>query len=126
MLHNSPESTTSTSIILNDLFNDKHKPIDTINDLSASKEFLIHQQHLHRIDELQKQTNIDNQWRSCCITTDRRALIFFSQLCISSSVIILCMYMLINYHDSCETTNIYIALLTFILGIHLPQPKINK
>tara|TARA_R110000803_G_scaffold197206_1_gene260669 strand:- start:758 stop:1102 length:345 start_codon:yes stop_codon:yes gene_type:complete len=85
-----------------------------------------HRHNINRLEELEKKVNVENSWRSCCLTVDKRAIIFFSQLSISGTVIIFCMYMLGNYHDSCETTNIYIALLTFILGIHLPQPKISK
>lgn len=66
----------------------------------------------------------DNTWDSCCFSLDKRATLFFSQLFISITVIIFCIYQLLN-SSSCETDTLYSGILTLILGVYLPQPKIK-
>ena len=100
--------------------------IDPINELTLSREFIIHQKNMDRIDELERKLNVENTWTSCCLKTDKRAIIYFSQLSISCSAIALCMFQLIKYPDDCNNNNLYIGLLTFLLGVYLPQPKIHK
>ena len=101
--------------------------IDPIHeDLTASTENIIHMRNIDRIDELERKIAVQNTWSSCCLKTDKRAVIYFSQFSLTASVMILCMYQLIAYPHECEHTNIYVGLLTFIMGVYLPQPKINK
>ena len=63
-------------------------------------------------------------WRSCCLTLDKRATIFFSQLSISLIIIAFCLYQLVHLID-CEPQQAYIGLLTLILGVWLPQPNMK-
>tara|TARA_R110000796_G_scaffold4086_2_gene15572 strand:+ start:3790 stop:4128 length:339 start_codon:yes stop_codon:yes gene_type:complete len=98
---------------------------ESITDLSESKELLLHQLNLHRIDELQKRDDIENTWKSCCLRTDRRAVIFFSQLSISITVMGFCCVQLVRL-ENCEAQSLYSGLLSLVIGIHLPQPKIKK
>lgn len=100
--------------------------IETREDLTISKENLLHISNLDRIQELERKLAVENTWSSCCIKTDKRALIYFSQFGISCSVIGLCMFNLIKYPDDCNSNNLYSGLLTFILGVYLPNPKISK
>jgi hypothetical protein len=65
-------------------------------------------------------------WRSCCLVVDRRAVIFFSQLSISISIIIFCMMQLWIHHDDCDKNQLYTGILMTIVGVHLPQPKMRK
>ena len=65
-------------------------------------------------------------WRSCCLQVDRRAVIFFSQLTISISIIIFCMTQLWIHHDDCDKNQLYTGILMTIVGVHLPQPKMHK
>ena len=69
---------------------------------------------------------LENTWKSCCLLVDRRALLFFSQLFISCSVMGLCIYQLITHHDNCDSNQLYSGLLTMLIGIHLPAPKMRK
>ena len=72
-----------------------------------------------------KRERYDNTWDSCCFRLDRRAAMFFSQLFISLLVMVFCLYQLLT-KSSCETDALYSGLLTLILGVYLPQPKIKK
>jgi hypothetical protein len=67
----------------------------------------------------------ENLWRSCCILVDKRVVVFSSQLLIAVSVISFCFYQL-SIDDSCEHNQVYVGLLTMILGIFLPSPRVNK
>ena len=68
----------------------------------------------------------ENVWRSSCFTADKRAVVFFSQLSITISVIGLCMYQLVKHHDDCDSNQLYSGILSMVIGIYLPQPKIKK
>lgn len=69
----------------------------------------------------------ENMWRSCCgATIDKRAVVFFSQLLITLSVVILCIYQLIKHHDNCDSNQLYSGILSMVIGIYLPSPKIKK
>ena len=67
----------------------------------------------------------ENTYRSCCLTSDKRALQFFSQFTICVGVLLFSMYKLIN-SEECEETQVYIGLITMIIGIYLPNPKIKN
>tara|TARA_B110000503_G_C7078973_1_gene384267 strand:+ start:358 stop:747 length:390 start_codon:yes stop_codon:yes gene_type:complete len=68
----------------------------------------------------------ENKWSSCCFTVDKRAVVFFSQLLITLSVVILCIYQLVKHHDNCDSNQLYSGILSMVIGIYLPQPKIKK
>jgi len=68
----------------------------------------------------------ENKWTSCCITMDKRAVLFFSQLSISVSIMGLCIYQLITHYDDCDNNQLYSGILTMLIGIHLPAPKLRK
>ena len=67
----------------------------------------------------------ENTYRSCCLTSDKRALQFFSQFTICVGVLLFSMYKLINSVE-CEETQVYIGMITMIIGIYLPNPKIKN
>ena len=63
-------------------------------------------------------------WKSCCgCTLDKRALTFFSQLFISLIMIVFCLYKL-HTLDKCDS-DVYMSLLTMILGIYVEAPRLN-
>ena len=68
----------------------------------------------------------DDTWRSCCIIMDRKAAIYFTQLFISLIIICFCLTMLILFPEDCNKEATYIGLLTFIIGVHLPNPKFDR
>lgn len=67
----------------------------------------------------------DNTWQSCCLTLDKRATIFFSQFTIALVVTAFCIYQLIHL-DNCEAQSLYSSILTLVLGVFLPSPKMRK
>jgi hypothetical protein len=64
-------------------------------------------------------------WDSCCFRIDKRVVIFFSQFTIGLMVISFSLYQL-NKDNSCDHQQIYIGLLTMMVGIFLPAPRIQK
>ncbi len=67
----------------------------------------------------------ENTWTSCCIKVDKSAVKFFSQLGIISSVMIFCIYQLIN-QDSCNSQTTYLSLLTTLIGILITSPRMQQ
>jgi hypothetical protein len=63
-------------------------------------------------------------WRSCCLELDKRAALFFSQLFISAVIVVFCVTML-AYNQDCATFSRYSPLITFMVGIWLPQPQLR-
>jgi hypothetical protein len=66
--------------------------------------------------------NSDNLWKSCCILVDKRMTVFISQLVIALAVISFSFVQLIR-SDDCESNQLYVGLLTMVLGIFLPSPR---
>jgi hypothetical protein len=61
-------------------------------------------------------------WKTCCGSRlDKRAVQFFSQLTISLIVIIFSLYQL--YRE--KNTEIYLSLLTMIIGLYTEAPRLN-
>jgi len=67
----------------------------------------------------------ENTWSSCCMTIDRRATTFFTQVFIIILILIFCIYQLITLTD-CEPQQAYLGLLTLLIGILIPSPKFSK
>ena len=66
----------------------------------------------------------ENLWRSCCLVTDRRMIVFFSQLVIAISVIVFSFAQL-SRSNECESNQLYVGLVTMIIGIFLPSPRVK-
>lgn len=71
-------------------------------------------------ESINKQTT----WRSCCLTIDRRAVQFFSQLSISLIIIVFCLFQL-HTKPKCDTGE-YLSLLTMVLGMWIDAPRLDK
>lgn len=78
----------------------------------------------HRIE--MEDIEIENTYK-CCMggSTDKRVLVYISQLSFSLIVLGFCAIQLIR-KDDYESTSIYLPLITTILGYWLPSPKLNK
>jgi hypothetical protein len=74
----------------------------------------------HRLDLIDKK--YDTQWKSCCITCDRRVLQFFSQLIIICMIMMFCIYQLSRLL-SCTDQQTYVGILTMLIGVLIPNPK---
>ena len=64
----------------------------------------------------------DNTWKSCCLSMDRQAVQYFTQLAVISSVMSLCIYKLAT-DSSCEVQTSFTGLLTLLIGVLIPSPK---
>jgi hypothetical protein len=83
------------------------------------------QPELVPLTAIEQQSIIENNWKSCCLTVDKRAVLFFSQLSISILVILFCCFQLIRL-ENCEAQSLYSGILTLILGVWCPSPKMTK
>ena len=65
------------------------------------------------------------RWNSCCFKLHPQATVFFSQFSMALIVIIFCCYQLVRL-DNCEAQSLYSGIITLILGIYCPSPKMRK
>lgn len=63
-------------------------------------------------------------WRSCCLILDSRAVLFFSQLAISIVIMLFCIRQMVVLEDTDAQKN-YGILLSFMIGLWFPAPKIG-
>jgi hypothetical protein len=90
---------------------------NTLIDIGTTKESNINQNENNNLERY--------IWKSFCFEIDRRVVIFFSQFSIGLMVISFSLYQL-NKDNSCDHQQIYIGLLTMMVGIFLPAPRIQK
>ena len=60
-------------------------------------------------------------WTSCCLKTDRQALVYFGQLSFSLTIVAISTAMLVLADGDCNKSSPYISLLSFLLGKLLSQ-----
>ena len=77
---------------------------------------------LHRLQQKTNEIDALVSWRSCCLTVDKRAALFISQLGVGITIIGFCIGMLVNNTD-CATFSRWGPLLTFVIGVFLPAPR---
>lgn len=65
-----------------------------------------------------------NIWESMCLRVDRRAVQYFCQIIIITSIMIFAGYQLIHLQE-CDQQQSYLGLLTLLIGLVLPNPKFN-
>lgn len=70
--------------------------------------------------------NDDVRWRSCCFgDVNKEAMVFFTQIIILFCFLCFCCFQLIAV-DSCEGQQLYSSLVTLVLGILCPSPRIKR
>ena len=67
----------------------------------------------------------ENTWNSCCLTMDKRAVQYFSQMFIISGIMVFNIAQLIRLQE-CSHQVPYMSLLTFLIGVLIPNPKISQ
>jgi len=97
--------------------NDTSPSSNTLIDIGTTKETIFNQNENNNLERY--------IWKSGCFQTDKRVVIFFSQFTIALMVISFSLYQL-NKDNSWDHQQIYIGLLTMMVGIFLPAPRINK
>ena len=65
-----------------------------------------------------------DEWKSCCIRSDKQAVKYFIQVGILGALIVLSATMLVVDKD-CNSQRNYGSLLMICLGVFLPQPKMT-
>jgi len=77
---------------------------------------------LQRVDT----PNEDVRWRSCCFgDVNKEAMVFFTQIIILFSFLAFCCGQLIRI-ETCEGQQLYSSLITLVLGILCPSPRIKR
>jgi hypothetical protein len=66
----------------------------------------------------------ENTWKSGCLTMDKRAVMYFSQLSVIVGIMGFSIYQLVNIPD-CQGQQSYMGLLTLLIGLLLPNPKFS-
>ena len=66
----------------------------------------------------------DTTWKSCCITLDKRATIYFTQITIIVLVMVFSIYQLLSL-SSCDSQQA-LGLLTMLIGLIIPNPKLQN
>ena len=74
------------------------------------------------MEELPAETTV---WKSCCLLIDKRAALFFSQVCMGITIVGFCIGMLVSNQD-CATFSRWGPLLSFTVGVFLPSPRLHN
>ncbi len=90
------------------------------NDLMLNMSPII--KHQFDVEDDNRKFDHDNKYESCCIRSDKRALGFFTQAIFSRTIIAFC----IGTNTDCATFSRYSPLLTFVIGIWIPNPMMTK
>ena len=91
-------------------------------ELKENKELILHK---IEVEDEEIKFNHDNTYKSCCLTIDKRALNYFTQAIFSGSIIAFCIAML-SMNTDCATFSRYSPLLTFVIGIWVPNPNMKN
>ena len=81
--------------------------------------------HKIEVEDDERKFAHETTWKSCCVTVDRRAVSFFSQLILSVAVVAFCIIMLAT-NQNCETFSRWSPLLLLIVGIWVPAPHMTR
>ena len=74
-------------------------------------------------DNIQDENKVE-EWKSCCLSVDKSAVKYFTQVGILSGLIIFSAIMLVSDKD-CNSQRNYSGLLMVCLGTLIPSPKMN-
>lgn len=72
---------------------------------------------------LEKVEHRRSEWKSCCLTIDRHAAMFFTQSITLIGVIVLGGCLLAFKQNSKEESTTYISMISLCIGILIPNPK---
>ena len=94
-------------------------------DITDSSKYVVAKAVLDHIDKERKSIHdkeeMDNHWNSCCLTMDKAAVKFFTQVGVCSSIILFCGVSLIIGIPSTYVP-LYTGLMSFSAGLLFPQP----
>ena len=70
-------------------------------------------------------TEVNEEWKSCCLKVDKNAVKYFVQVGILSGLVIFSAVMLVVEKD-CNSQRNYSSLLMICLGTLIPSPKLER
>ena len=70
----------------------------------------------HKISFRKQEDDSRLIWNSCCLKTDRQAVVYFGQLSFSFAVLAFSCGMLVIAEGDCNKSSPYIGLISFLLG----------
>ena len=70
----------------------------------------------HKIQVKEQEDDPRLIWNSCCLKTDRQAVVYFGQLSFSFAVLAFSGAMLVVADGDCNKSSPYIGLISFLLG----------
>lgn len=86
----------------------------------------VHAERVRSINKLnEKYSTMDIRWKSCCFYIDKGLLQFIFETVFALGVIIFCIIQMIRLPD-CESQQLYSGILTFVIGILVPQPTLRE
>ena len=78
----------------------------------------LQQEHRFHVED----TKYKNTWQSGCISLDRRAVQYFTQMGIVGGIMGFSIYQLLTNENN-EKQEAYLGLLTLLIGLVLPHPR---
>ena len=79
---------------------------------------------IHPVTEQEEKEEESKIWKSCCFSINREVVVFITQNLIGLLIILFCIVKL-NDDLDCSDQQTFISLLTFIVGILLPNPRFS-
>ena len=65
-----------------------------------------------------------NVWRSCCLRCDKQVVQYITKYSILVGLMFFFSYEL-HVSETCEDKNLFVSLLTFVIGVCCPNPRIS-
>jgi hypothetical protein len=93
------------------------------NECFTGKKFEVNTVNESIVNTVNNSSNKNETWKSCCLTMDKGAIKYFSQIFILGGLILFSATMLVIDKD-CNSQRNYSSLLMICLGVFLPNPKL--
>ena len=82
-------------------------------------------QHKIIVEDEERKFNHENTYKSCCLTIDKRAATFFISSSFCAAVLVFCLIQL-SLNPDCSTYAKYSSIMMFLVGVYIPQPRMNR
>ena len=69
-------------------------------------------------------TNDNEKWEGCCSKTSKGFIMFMVQTVVLLSIMLFSLFMLAD--DKTVQRDLYVSLLSSVMGIYLPSPQLHK
>ena len=103
-------------------------PIIETDDLTPELKIRCVEEELKK-EQKKFEHEIDDNWNCCCMKnrpTDSRMIKYLFQMAIIIAIITICLVKLAKNDLPCEQANVYVGILTLLIGIVLPSPSSSK